>query len=399
MNASFEYGWRPCHSPGTAGSCTCSPWCCRRFATSTLASLPLILMLNWPHESTHSSRCSVARWLRRPVVEVPPEYFWTESSLPKACNLLETKKMSQLVDMRWEANLLAEYTCALWAILLEKRPYISSNMTFSIPSWAHMMTGTVMTMQTSSWRASTIYSHGCLWSLKAMGYESLSATARSNGCRGCIVEIEPFVIRMTVAVSRHWFVWCRNWRDGGKDRWRLATIFKWAHRSILAIMWKCVRPNWRQGTGSWIFGSRFGSRFVELSRIISGTSSTPTATSRTPSTSLSSGPATDLVWCSLVLQSWWQWRRGICSSSLLRQWVSKDITYHHYFDPGQSPYPYPCRDHDLAVLWCYLEWCKVNTIKSIARTTQTYLSCREAKLERSTDLHQFQIGRSSLNGG
>ena len=218
MNASFEYGWRPCHSPGTAGSCTCSPWHCRRFATSTLASLPLILMLNWPHESTHSSRCSVVRWLRRPVVEVPPEYFWTESSLPKACNLLETKRMSQLVDMRWEANLLAEYTCALWAILLEKHPYISSNMTFSIPSWAHMMTGTVMTMRTSSWRASTIYSHGCLWSLKAMGYESLSATARSNGCRGCIVEIEPFVIRMTVAVSRHWFTGEMGANTGGD--WR-----------------------------------------------------------------------------------------------------------------------------------------------------------------------------------
>ena len=39
-----------------------------------------------------------------------------------------------------------------------------------------------------------------------MGYESLLATARSNGRRGCIVEIEPFVIRMTVAVSRHWFI-------------------------------------------------------------------------------------------------------------------------------------------------------------------------------------------------
>lgn len=71
-----------------------------KICTCTLAPFPLVLMFSWSHLSTHSSRCSIARWLWRPVVDVPQEYLGNESIPPAAWSFLETDKVNYLATIK-----------------------------------------------------------------------------------------------------------------------------------------------------------------------------------------------------------------------------------------------------------------------------------------------------------
>lgn len=173
-------------------------------------------MFSWSHLSTHSSRCSIARWLWRPVVDVPQEYLGNESIPPSAWSFLETDKVNYLATIKDRPTYLQNRHVHSEPSF-SKKVHMSAAVFFFVLSQPCTLMNAVLTVWTSSGYPHMIYTHGSLGSLE---YKSWLVMARSSRWWTCIQIKLSVIWRMIITGGGQWSIWCRSWRLWCRGNWR-----------------------------------------------------------------------------------------------------------------------------------------------------------------------------------